>query len=419
MALGDSSPIGQLNKQQAQTPQVAESFSAAALSVAPSANASNSISLSQIATPVAAPKGVDARLTLHRNILISIVLFVLLVVLGLYERTLTGIIWSKDHPAIYASANAVYEQALSIGELLGFDTKSSDPVKSLSSIAASDTYFPYAKLQIQHNLDLLSTEFVQIEERLDAKKQEVAEFGFVSADVQNILLIDGQKVALQRSLLALEAVKFAAALKVFPYLQSFVSGLADYTATDQAVVDAQLALLDAESDDLLAAYLSMCYVNPLESDASCAMVGDFTTWVSTQTRYATNLDIVFFSKLMHYIDLKLEDTQFPQFALKFQRYDPGKSTLTFSIEVNTFQEDELSLTQRGIQNPHTFIVTSVINLLKKSQFIVWSSVDTKQIQVRPKVVTIGSQELVVNNSVMQFTLPVQERVQREIFDAAP
>lgn len=65
----------------------------------------------------------------------------------------------------------------------------------------------------------------------------------------------------------------------------------------------------------------MCYVNPLESDASCAMVGDFTTWVSTQTRYATNLDIVFFSKLMHYIDLKLEDTQFPQFALKFQRYD--------------------------------------------------------------------------------------------------
>lgn len=99
---------------------------------------------------------------------------------------------------------------------------SSDPVQALASIAASDRYFPYAKLQIQHNLDFfLSTEFVQIEERLDAKKQEVAEFGFVSADVQNILLIDGQKVALQIFRLH-EAVKFAAALKVFPYLQSFV-----------------------------------------------------------------------------------------------------------------------------------------------------------------------------------------------------
>lgn len=418
MPLDTSSPIGQLNKQQAQTPAAAESFSADALTTTPVVTNEN-ISLSQVAVPQAAAQTLVDRLALHRNILLCVVLFLLLCVGWLYERALTGIVWSSDHPRIYALANTVYDTVLDAGQLVGLGSASADPIQTLSWIMLQDTYFPYAKLQIQHNLDLLSRDFVQIQARLDAKKQEVAEFGFVSADVQNILLIDGQKVALQRSLLALEAVKFAAALKVFPYLQSFVSGLADYTATDPDVVDKQLALMSSDADDLLAAYLAMCYVNPLESDGWCAMVGDFKTWVAWQSRYATNLDVDFFVKAMNYVDLKLEDSQFPQFALTFQRYDPQHSTLTFSIEVNTFQDDELSLSQRGIQNPHTFIVTSVINLLKKSQFIVWSSVDTKQIQVRPKVVTIGSQELVVNNSVMQFTLPVQERVQREIFDAAP
>lgn len=419
MALGDSSPIGQLNKQQAQAAPQQQTFSIDALATTPAA-VRKDVSLADVAVPQQTATAISHRLSIHKKIFACVVLCVILLVWVVYERTLTGIVWSSQHPSIYSTTRAVYQYIGGRAESLGLvSSVASDPVVTLSGISDQHAYFPYTKLAIQHNLDILSTDFVQIQQRLDAKKQEVAEFWFVSADVQKILLIDGQKVSLQRSLLALEAVKFAAALKVFPYLQSFVSGLVDYTSTSEDEVNKQLALVGEEPDSLLAAYLSMCYVNPLESDGSCGMVDDFKTRVLGQSRYAATLDIDFFIKMMRYVDLKLEDSQFPQFALTFQRYDPEKSTLTFSIEVNTFQDDELSLTQRGIANPHTFIVTSVINLLKKSQFIVWSSVDTKQIQVKPKIVTIGSQQLVVNNSTMQFTLPVQERVQREIFDAAP
>jgi hypothetical protein len=108
-------------------------------------------------------------------------------------------------------------------------------------------------------------------------------------------------------------------------------------------------------------------MNPYELSYDCSVIGDF------DVRYATQQDSPvepnFLKQLLYYVDQKLEQTQVPSFNIVFQRFDPRAETITFSIEVNTFQQDEAALIQAGIVNPHIYIVTNVIHLLKQNRFI--------------------------------------------------
>lgn len=72
--------------------------------------------------------------------------------------------------------------------------------------------------------------------------------------------------------------------------------------------------------------------------------------------------------------------------------------------------------QRGIPNPHLFIVTDLVTLLRQSSFVIGTSIDARKIQVNPRIITIGNNQFSVNSSSLQFTLPVQKKVQQEIYD---
>lgn len=119
---------------------------------------------------------------------------------------------------------------------------------------------------------------------------------------------------------------------------------------------------------------------------------------------------------MYYIDLKLEQTQLPSFTILFKNFDKNSEQITFTIDINTFKQDEIELAKQGILNPHVFILTNLINLLKQSKFIVGKSISIQNLDIAPKTLSLGKSDFVVHNSNKTFTLPIQKSSEREIFD---
>ncbi|MBU1759030.1 hypothetical protein KKG31_08130 [Patescibacteria group bacterium] len=120
--------------------------------------------------------------------------------------------------------------------------------------------------------------------------------------------------------------------------------------------------------------------------------------------------------MMYYIDLKLEQSDLPSFSIVFQKFDPKLNQISFDVEVNTFLQDEASLIRQGISNPHIFVVTQLLDLLKQSLFVIGENIDAKQLKIQPKVIEIGSTVFTVNSSSLSFVLPIQKNPQREIAD---
>jgi hypothetical protein len=53
-------------------------------------------------------------------------------------------------------------------------------------------------------------------------------------------------------------------------------------------------------------------------------------------------------------------------------FDPNSNTISFTVEVNTYAEDEKNIRDNYscmIENPHLFIISNLIYLLKESHFI--------------------------------------------------
>jgi hypothetical protein len=161
-------------------------------------------------------------------------------------------------------------------------------------------------------------------------------------------------------------------------------------------------------------YLNNCYLNPFEIDYDCNTIWDFDMYYNIKGQ--TGFDTSFFKKLIAIVDLKLEQTEIPSFSIMFNWFSSNSNQITFSINVDTFKQDELSLIWKGISNPHIFIVKSLINFLKQSKFILWKEITTKNIKVQPRTINIWSNQFNVNHSAMNFSLPIQKDTEREIFD---
>lgn len=122
---------------------------------------------------------------------------------------------------------------------------------------------------------------------------------------------------------------------------------------------------------------------------------------------------------MNALEAKLENTDFPSLDIAMQSIDPLKNTITLRVEINTFKEDEAQLTaSQGILNPHIFIVTSIINHLRESRFVLTDSINVDSLNVIKKKIKVGGQVVSVNSSSFSFSLPLQNQVQREIYDFA-
>lgn len=209
-------------------------------------------------------------------------------------------------------------------------------------------------------------------------------------------------------------VKFSSAMKVFSLMDVFVSSIADNLGYTKSDIREKLNELIARGERDVEYYLNVCYNNPYEP-VKCDKVDDFDNYYK-RILGDRSFDTSFFKVLMEFINNNLEYSNMPSFSITFNSFDGKSNSIGFTVEVNTLKEDEYALIQQGIKSPHIFIVSELIKLLKQSTFIVGKAIDAKDIKVNPKQVTIGGSKYVVNNSIKNFSLPIQKGTEREIFD---
>jgi hypothetical protein len=159
----------------------------------------------------------------------------------------------------------------------------------------------------------------------------------------------------------------------------------------------------------------MCYLNPFETSTDCNTIGDFDLYYQDILKDA-DFDKSLFKNVMKYLDIMLEQSDIPSFSILFNGFNAGSKTINFNIEVNTTKQDELRLIAKGIKNPHIFIFTSLVNLLKQSVFIIGGDIDTKTINIATRTLEVGNTSYTVNTSSKRFELPIQKSTEREIFD---
>ena len=260
------------------------------------------------------------------------------------------------------------------------------------------------------------TTYTDNKQKLDSLQKDVTKYGFFSQELFGLLENEEYITSIKDSLLSLEMIKFSTAIKVFSYLDTFVASLGNLLNLPPDVVSSKLDVITQRGEKDILVYLNSCYLNPYEVDYDCNLVGDFDRYYTQIDTEKTTLDRSFFKKLMQYVDVKLEQTDLPSFSINFQQFDPNQKDVSFNVEVNTTQQDELALTKKGIENPHIFIVSNLLNLIKQSLFVVGENIDAKQLKIDTKTVKVGSNVFTIHNSVMNFVLPLQKSTEREITD---
>lgn len=269
---------------------------------------------------------------------------------------------------------------------------------------------------LQKALNGFSAIFVTNSQNLTTLKEDISKYGFFSQDIYSMLENQTYATSIKQYLLSLEIIKFSSAIKVFSYLDTFISSLANALHVSMTQVETNMQTLADRGEKDIVVYLNNCYLNPYEIDYDCNLVGDFDRYYALIDKEKPPFDANFFKKMMYYVDTKLEQTDLPSFSITFKKYDPTQQQISFTVEVNTFKQDEVALIKKGIINPHIFILSNLLNLIKQSVFVVSENINAKSIKITPKIIKIGSSVFNVNNSIMNFVLPIQKWTEREISD---
>lgn len=304
-----------------------------------------------------------------------------------------------------------YQQYISLSLVGGDGQKNIDTIieeKKLNYIQKKDI--------LQQALHWFSTVFISDTKKITTLKENISKYGFFSEELFYLMEDQSYTTSIKKYLLSLEVIKFSSAIKVFSYLDTFVSGLANTLKYPLDIVQTNMNMLSDRWEKDILIYLNNCYLNPYEIDYDCNLVWDFDRYYELIDKEKVKPDRKFFKKMMYYVDNKLEQVDLPSFSITFKKYDPTQKQISFSVDVNTFKQDELALIKRGIINPHIFILSNLLNLIKQSVFVVSENIDAKSIKIEPKNIKIGSSIFNVNNSKFDFVLPIQKGTQREITD---
>ena len=252
---------------------------------------------------------------------------------------------------------------------------------------------------------------------IDTLKQDSARQWFIPEEIDRILANDKAIDTIQRSLNALEVIKFSTATRVFSYMNTALTTIIEMMKVWSANIDSLKQLfiqLSSRWEKDISSYVYMCYLNPFETTANCDTVWDLDLYYSNNND--KSIDIKLFKNSMNAISQLLEKNDTSLFSITFNWFNAQDKNITFNVEVYTNQDDERALISQGKKNPNIFILTNIINLLKQSSFIIWADINTKEINVSPKTINLGWLQRMVNYSTMNFTVPIQKNTEREIFD---
>lgn len=248
-------------------------------------------------------------------------------------------------------------------------------------------------------------------------KQDIAKQWYLPEELENLLSEDQAIDTIQRSLNALEVIKFSTATRVFLYMNTALSTISEMIRVSWTSVETLrnlFELLSSRWEKDISAYVYMCYLNPFEVNANCDAVGDLDLYYKIAKDDSINIGL--FKNAMNAISQLLEKSDTTLFSITFNWFNAADKNIKFNIEVYTNQDDEKALMKQWKRNPNIFILTSIINLLKQSSFIIWAEINTKEINVDTRTLTQWWISRPVNYSTMDFTVPIQKNTEREIFD---
>lgn len=248
-------------------------------------------------------------------------------------------------------------------------------------------------------------------------KKDITKYWFFPKEIFNLLDNQEYITSIKKSLLALETVKFGSAIRVFSFLPSFIKEVSESLWMTEQDVKANIQQLSDRWEKDIAIYLNNCYLNPYEIDYDCKLIGDFDKYYNIIQKEKNGINLSFFKKLIFYIDAKLEQTNMPNFLIVFNNFDSKSKRINFNVHINTSSYDEETMIlNEGISNPHIFIFTNLLNLLKQSIFVVSDSISIKQLAINEQNVDESWRTVKYHSSSTSFSLPIQKSVEREITD---
>ncbi|MDR0860192.1 MAG: hypothetical protein LBO09_04365 [Candidatus Peribacteria bacterium] len=365
---------------------------------------------------------------IRRFILASVITIIDILLIGLafsyhiYLQQTSQKTVDKDYQSLVGSYETYLRDATNLLKINKELEYTGLPINTLADIAnidkitkSTDLTYAEKKTLLKGKISSLHNIVVTQANDIENTKKDIAKYGFLPQEIRGILQNEEAISAIQRSLNSLEIIKFSTAVRVFSYMDSATSLIGDALRMTKDNVISELELLSQRGEKDITAYVYMCYLNPFETAQDCTTIGDLDLYYQDIIKEPT-FDRAVFKGIMKYIDIILEQSDVPSFSILFHGFDPSKGTISFDIEINTTKQDELKLIAKGIKNPHIFILTNLINLLKQSVFIIGADIDTKTIAISTRNIEMGNTSYTVNTSSKQFNLPIQKATEREIFD---
>ena len=287
-------------------------------------------------------------------------------------------------------------------------------INNLNEIINSNINYIQKKDILNSSVKDLSNTILHNHKTLENIKKSITKEWFFSKEIWDIISEEEQISSIHNSLLSLEAIKFSSAINVFPYLDTFLEWLSNSTNIPKKDIEEKNKEIISRWEKDINLYLKNCYLNPFEINYECNVIWDFDKYYILTDDI--NFEKDFFKKLIKYTDTKLEQTELPSFSIDFKKFDKNSNQITFSIDINTFKQDEIELAKKWILSPHVFILNNLINNLRQSRFILWKWIVVRTLKIEPKKIEIWTTEFTVNNSNKSFTVDIQKESEREIDD---
>lgn len=249
-------------------------------------------------------------------------------------------------------------------------------------------------------------------------KTDIIKFSFVPKDVVSVI----KENEIQRALLSIETIKFFTALKVFSHLWKVIEDIANSIRqrNNLSIIIDQFSRYVDWWEENVERYLKTCYMNTYET-SNCNFMWDFAYYYDNNWKRGDSslFQPALFVAIMSQIEAQLENDQFPKLSIVLNDMDPWENRIAFDIEVNTFKEDEFDLRNEWnnrIKIPHVYIITELINSLRKSHFIIWKDIELEEMVIDKKSLTVFDNDVQVNSSNFSFDIPIQEATDKEIYD---
>jgi hypothetical protein len=355
---------------------------------------------------------------------IIIILFLAIVFIWLYNRYINYSLSPTPEHQNYIDKSKQFNKFIS--QYTNIDDYASryDRTDVLSDSSTAKSLIDSDKLHYLHKIDVMQKNVGVLvgsissnAEVLDGVKKEILKYGFIPQELYGYLETRTSLSWIKKRIALIENIKFVTAVKVLSYMESFIQSLASHMSRDPSYVDRSLRdmIPDIEKDIMI--YTNACFLNPYEFTTNCNTVGDFDNFYRMiDTQRSKVVDVEFMKKILPYIDSKLEETGVPVFTINFSRFDPESKFLDFSITLSTNSQDEYALNKQGILNPHVYVSTNLVNLLRQSLLVIWENISANQVKISPRTVKVGNTIFSINSSTVSVSLPIQKATQREISD---